>query len=92
MVHLLTEEEGGSSHHNIPESIHDGYVTFSEVEGMSATDDQALKEIGLNINGSGPWWVVLVSPRGRVRQRGWRVAHTDRLWCVRVRACATAGR
>ena len=54
-MHLLTEEEGGSSHHNIPESIHDGYVTFSEVEGMSATDDQALKEIGLNINGSGPW-------------------------------------
>ena len=75
VVHLLGEEDGGSSSHDIPESIHDGYVTFSEVEGMAAVDDQALKEIGLTINGSGPWWVLLAL---------WRtvVAFRDKVWGV----------
>ena len=51
-------EEGGSTHHGLPESIHDGYVTFSEVEGMYAKDDRTLAELGLNINVSGPWKVT----------------------------------
>ena len=55
VVTLLTEEEGGVSHHGLPESIHDGYVTFHEVEGMYAKDERTLAELGLNINVSGPW-------------------------------------
>ena len=58
VVTLLTEEEGGAWHHGLPESIHDGYVTFSEVEGMYAKDEKALLELGLNINTSGPWKVA----------------------------------
>jgi ubiquitin-activating enzyme E1 len=42
----------------LPESIHDGYVTFSEVEGMYAKDEKTLAELGLNINVSGPWKVT----------------------------------
>ncbi len=54
---LLSEWEGGVSHHGLQESVHDGYVTFSEVEGMYAKDEKALLELGLNINTSGPWKV-----------------------------------
>ena len=57
VVHLLTEEEGGSSHHNLPESLHNGYVTFSEVDGMYAKDHSALRDVGLSINNAGPWKV-----------------------------------
>ena len=57
VVTLLATEDSSESHHGLPESVHDGYVTFSEVEGMRAVDDAVAREFGPSINGSGPWKV-----------------------------------
>ncbi len=54
-VVTILEGEDGTSHHNLPESLHDGYVTFTEVQGMEALDDVARAEIGSSINSAGPW-------------------------------------
>ena len=80
VVTLLDEEEGGVSHHGLPESIHDGYVTFSEVDGMYARDERVLGELGLNINTSGPWKVTHTTTKVTRKQK-------DGSYKVRVCVC-----
>jgi molybdopterin/thiamine biosynthesis adenylyltransferase len=40
---------------DIADTDHQGFVTFSEVEGMYAKDEQGIRTMGHSINSSGPW-------------------------------------
>ncbi len=60
IVTLLPEEAGGPRHHGLPESPHDGLVTFSGVhesqaEGVPGRMDGVVA-VGPSINHSGPWY------------------------------------
>ena len=83
-VVTFVDEGGGLNwQHRLPESQHDGYLTFHEVEGMYAKDERTVEEIGLRINLSGPWKVK--HNKKTVQQRGvdgservcWHVALAD---------------
>lgn len=40
---------------DIADTEHEGFITFSEVEGMYAREENEIKSLGHSINSSGPW-------------------------------------